>query len=146
MLTMSPSWMTVESGMPVAHDFHLSDTQQALGKWRYPQRRGVGAVVTHVLVGYFVDFVRGNSRCYRFPRQACRASAAMADVSRIASMTSGVCTKGSPMASCTVSFQTYSGAFNSFGNFTDGGLYTRFKRTASHHLIFLVELVRSTCQ
>ena len=72
------------------------------------QRRRVGAVVDHVLVGDAVEFVGRDARVrppYR-PRPAPRPRSAPA--TRIFSMTSGVCTHGS-LPSWAVDFPTYSG-------------------------------------
>ena len=61
MLTMSPSWITVESGMPWQMT-SLSEVQQRLREALVAQRRRVGAVVAHELMGDPVEFVRRDAR------------------------------------------------------------------------------------
>ena len=72
------------------------------------QRRRVGAVVDHVLVGDAVEFVGGHAGRdgLAAPRRA--RCAAMRPATRIFSIISGVCTHGS-VPSFTVGFHAYSG-------------------------------------
>ena len=119
MLTMSPSSITVESGMPWQIT-SFSDVQQDLGKRLVAQRRRVGAMVADELVDDGVDGVGGDPGPDQRRHRPRMAWAAIRPATRIFSMISGVCTHGS-MLGAGRSRSTYSGRGMSAGT---GGVAT----------------------
>src|SRR6478752_5830696 len=106
MLTMSPSEMTVESGMPWQM-IALSDVQQDFGKPLYPSVDGYAPWSIMYSWAMRSSSSVGTPGATALPAAA-SAPAAMRPATRIFSITSGVCTQGS-LPSLTVVFHAYSG-------------------------------------